>query len=569
MADFVAVLKKTLGGLADPTPALRQKVYDKARATIDAKLAAINPPPPQAVVDRQKRALEDAIASIEKDYSDHARPKISDDPLQELESVFASIERQKSAPPKLAEPVASRPEPVAKPAPTPAPPAPKPSEPAAKPEFASWLDTAPKVMPGAESAAARPQPPVATAPKTEPAPAAPKPDGTAKPEAPRAEDMRWGEVAGTKPAGPAAESRPELAGDPAKDDFFSEISHHDDDDEDVEEAAHEPQEERRGYGRLAVAAAALIVIAGGGYGVWLNKDSLFGGSDSPAAAVSPKPADDAARKDAAAVAPAAGGDQQAATQPPASGSEPKFTQRLKADGTEIDAGPANGAATIGEGTSVAAATQPPTTTPAAPEQTPPASGNAAAQPGVAIGQRAIFYEERTNVAQGSAEPGNIVWSVVQESPGGDLPPEPAIRAEATIPGKDLQLRMTIRRNADQTLPASHIIEIIFLTPQGFEGGGIENVLRVSMKGSEQEAGSPLIGIPAKIADGFFLIALNDGKPETEANMTLLRRQSWIDVPIVYKSGRRALFTMEKGIPGQKVFDDAIKAWQTASASNAG
>ena len=48
-------------------------------------------------------------------------------------------------------------------------------------------------------------------------------------------------------------------------------------------------------------------------------------------------------------------------------------------------------------------------------------------------------------------------------------------------------------------------------------------------------------------------------------MTLLRRQSWIDVPIVYKSGRRALFTLEKGIPGDKVFDEALKAWTTASA----
>ena len=102
---------------------------------------------------------------------------------------------------------------------------------------------------------------------------------------------------------------------------------------------------------------------------------------------------------------------------------------------------------------------------------------------------------------------------MQESPGGDLPPEPAIRAEATIPGKDIQLRMTIRRNADQTLPASHIIEMIFLTPDGFEGGGIDNILRVAMKSSEQDAGSPLIGIPAKIADGFFLVALNDTKAE--------------------------------------------------------
>ena len=56
---------------------------------------------------------------------------------------------------------------------------------------------------------------------------------------------------------------------------------------------------------------------------------------------------------------------------------------------------------------------------------------------VAVGQKAIFYEERTNVAEGSAEAGTIVWSLVQQSPGNDLPPEPAIRAEAKIPGKDL------------------------------------------------------------------------------------------------------------------------------------
>ena len=68
-------------------------------------------------------------------------------------------------------------------------------------------------------------------------------------------------------------------------------------------------------------------------------------------------------------------------------------------------------------------------------------------------------------------------------------------------------------------------------PEGFEGGGIENILRVAMKGSEQEAGNPLIGIPAKIADGFFLIALNDTKPEIEANLALLRAKSWIDVPV--------------------------------------
>jgi hypothetical protein len=180
---------------------------------------------------------------------------------------------------------------------------------------------------------------------------------------------------------------------------------------------------------------------------------------------------------------------------------------------------------------------------------------------VPVGQRAIFYEERTNTEQGSANTGTVVWSLVKESPGGDLPAEAAIRGEMNIPARNLQLRITIRRNGDKTLPASHIVELIFLTPDNFEGGGIDSVLRMAMKDSEQAPGNPVIGIPAKIADGYFLLALNDGKAEIETNTTLLRRESWIDIPIVYKSGRRALVTLEKGIPGDKVFDEALSAWE--------
>jgi hypothetical protein len=387
-----------------------------------------------------------------------------------------------------------------------------------------------------------------------------------------------------------------------------------------------PQPRKRSYGGLIATMVALLVVAGGGYGIWLNKDafrSLLGlnGSGSKTVSTEPlvKPAP-AKPTETAATPPASGTGEAADTT--------KFTQRLSTEGKETDPGPAGGQPTIGEGESVAALTTPPPTAPAtqpapatpapdasqpaattppadaaatpsasapAAETTPPAAattppaagtapaagtvpatapatGTAPATPApataeatVPVGQKAIFYEERTSTQQGTAEPGSIVWSLVQESPGGDLPPEPAIRAEATIPGKNIQLRMTIRRNTDQTLPASHIIEMIFLTPQGFDGGGVDNILRIAMKSSEQDAGSPLIGIPAKIADGFFLVALNDTKADQDANLTLLRGQDWIDVPVVYKTGRRALLTMEKGIPGEKVFDEALKAWQTKTS----
>lgn len=541
MADFVAVLKKTLDGLGEAGPETRARVYDKARATVAAKLAAINPPPPAAVAERQKKALEDAIAAVESEYAP-AKPAF-EDPLEELENVFAALKEGKPIPA---------------------------AKPAAPAKAAAALPPKP---------APRPEPPAVT---REPVLKTPAPVQTADTDFAAEDDAPF-----------HSQERPY--------------------------EAYEPRPRRR-YGTAIAAVLALLVLAGGGYAAWLNKDEVTQliGLDAAPPAATTDVAEQPAAEQPAAEPPAdtdvasAPREEAPADAEQASGAPAKFTQRLNADGTEVDAGPADGEATVGEGTSVAALTapvaadQPPAAPPAppladtaatpdasappadraAPAAPPPgdaaavatAPADAAAGPAepaaapstqadqqVAVGQRAIFYEERTAVAQGSAEPGSIVWSEVQESPGGDAAPEPAIRAEATIPGKDIQLRMTIRRNADKTLPASHIIEMIFLTPEGFEGGGIDNVLRMAMKNSEQDAGNPLLGIPAKIADGFFLIALNDSPKDIETNLNLLRRQSWIDIPLVYKNGRRALFTMEKGIPGEKVFTETLKSWEPRTA----
>ena len=72
MADFVAVLKKTIDGLGNNTPEMRERVYEKARATVAAKLAAISPPPPAALAERQKRMIEEAITEVEASYGGEA-----------------------------------------------------------------------------------------------------------------------------------------------------------------------------------------------------------------------------------------------------------------------------------------------------------------------------------------------------------------------------------------------------------------------------------------------------------------------------------------------------------------
>jgi len=536
MADFVAVLKKTIGGLADNTPELRQKVYEKARATIAAKLAAISPPPPQLVVDRQKKALEDAIAMVEAEYAPPPAP-VEDD----LDAFLADFGRPADPPP---------------PAPR-APPA------------------APPMMPRDEPPAYAP--PVAEAreaPREEP----PYP---AFVQEPRDED-RW-----------PAQDDGDLAAPEADDvDTRAHDVHADTPELEPVIPAHKPEpsfdtaaltrrpRRRRGFGGLVAAALVLVVIAGAAYGIWLNRAefvAMLGLENQPSevAAQPQQPSAPSAQQPApAGNAPSgqAAAPQQPATTAPGTSDGPpqKFTQRLMPTGEEVDDGAGGAQPSVGEGTSVAAATQP--STPAAPQQPAPGApaqptqnAPAAQQPAVPVGQRAIFYEERTSVADATADQGAIVWSVIQESPGGDLPPEPAVRAEVTFPSKDLQLRLTFRRNADATLPASHIVEMIFLTPDNFAGGSISNVLRIAFKPSEEAPGNPLLGIPAKIADGYFLIALSDQQADAAVNTQLMQRQNWIDIPIVYGNGRRALVSLEKGLPGERAFNQAIQTWQKATA----
>ncbi|MEO3389211.1 hypothetical protein [Mesorhizobium sp. CAU 1741] len=548
MADFVAVLRKTIGALGDNTPEMREKVYDKARATIEAKLAALDPQPPAAVIERQRKALDDAIAVVRADYAAPTEPEKDEG----LEDVFASLKPMGDETPSQRSPAATPPPTAAYQAPlaTRATPS-MPRDPVLDPE---------------------PTDGVTGSGRTEPVDAFHAGDG--KSDAGDDASMR--------------DAAPGLVGD-----------------EHATDVVMPPPAPRRakpaasrGRGRTIAAAAfvVLLLVAGGTY-AWINADDTTEDTAEVAAAPEedvvttaeelveePLEEDVAAGDETAAEdAPAAPAEEEEiaalpeteqpdeAPAAPVDDTADKFTQRLMPDGSEVDEGPAGGQSTIGEGTSVSAVAPPQDgEAPVAPSQNAEAAetnGEAAGQqsePGIAVGQRAIFYEERTSSTQGSAELGSIVWSVVQESPGGDLPPEPAIRAEATIPGKDVQLRMTIRRNGDESLPAAHIIEMIFLTPEGFEGGAISNVSRVAFKETEQAAGSPLVGIPAKIADGFFLIALSDAPAETQNNLTLLRRQNWVDIPIVYQSGRRALLSLEKGIPGDRVFQEALGAWEQAN-----
>jgi hypothetical protein len=83
---------------------------------------------------------------------------------------------------------------------------------------------------------------------------------------------------------------------------------------------------------------------------------------------------------------------------------------------------------------------------------------------------------------------------------------------------------------------------------------------VLMKSAEQTRGTPLAGLAVKVTNGYFLIGLSSVDTDLQRNMQLLKERPWFDVPIVYNNGKRAIIALEKGPGGERVFEDALRAW---------
>jgi hypothetical protein len=183
---------------------------------------------------------------------------------------------------------------------------------------------------------------------------------------------------------------------------------------------------------------------------------------------------------------------------------------------------------------------------------------------VLVTQKAMLYEEPVNPPGGDANANAgvtalnaaVTWRYVKNGANG-----PTIEANLQVPERHLKVKVTIHKNADKSLSASHLIEIQIDATPDFPGKGIKKVPRIVMKPTDEARGQPLVGADAKITDGFFWIALSASEADISANLALLRERDWIDLPFVYETGQRAILTFEKGPQGDQVFQEAMAAWQ--------
>jgi hypothetical protein len=202
--------------------------------------------------------------------------------------------------------------------------------------------------------------------------------------------------------------------------------------------------------------------------------------------------------------------------------------------------------------------------PKSPERIAPSpetkSSETAAPPAVdpAVAQRAVLYEENPGGGQQFQNfVGTAVWKTETVTLGAGRAPDLGLRIDVEIPDRHLSAVIKLRRNVDPSFPASHTIEVQFSTPND-PFGGVTDMRGMRAKSTETAQGTPLAAVVQKVKEGYFLLALPN--IEEDSNLNMLRDRDWLDVPLVYSNGRRAVLTFQKGTPGERAMNEAFLSW---------
>ena len=140
-----------------------------------------------------------------------------------------------------------------------------------------------------------------------------------------------------------------------------------------------------------------------------------------------------------------------------------------------------------------------------------------------------------------------------------------IIAQVKVPERPLDLTMSIRRNVDPTLPATHTIELNFDMPADSITGNVTDMVGVMMKPDQEAAGQHLAASRVKVREGFFILGLSALDVDARHNNDLLRNRPWLGIPIRYKNGGRAVAVIEKGETGDRAFTEAFTRWNADAA----
>jgi hypothetical protein len=516
MADYHPLIARAVAGLDRNTGENRRALYERARTALVAQLRGVQPALDESEITRERLALEEAIRKVEAEAARNARENARPTVIKRVEMGRREDTAARAAPAgrpaaALAEPRLRQPMPPAAPEPSRAPSQPAPVPPAppglsepVRPPGMGRRTLSDEGMRGFRRGLSDPMPPRKVEPLDQghelslpPAPSFPPPDVSALEE-------DYGQFEQQAPSDNIWALPLDGTSAPVPTDF----------DEAAgrtmplpEEQIHEPLPQRapqqpRSYSGIIRTAMILILLIGAGSLLYWQRDTI----SSAASGIMSLLRSSGTPPQREATAPA----------------QPKITDRV--------------------GQPSAVQPQQPSTN-------------------VPVAQRVVLYEEDPQDPQGKRYVGTVLWRTETKAATAGRPPDIAVRGDINIADRQMTVTWSLRRNTDQSLPASHTIEIMFNLPADSPTGGIQNVPGVLMKQAEQTRGVALGGLAVKVTPGYFLIGLSALESDMQRNLQLLKERPWFDIPVVYNNNRRAILAIEKGVPGEKAFNDAFAAWK--------
>jgi hypothetical protein len=155
--------------------------------------------------------------------------------------------------------------------------------------------------------------------------------------------------------------------------------------------------------------------------------------------------------------------------------------------------------------------------------------------------------------------GSTVWSTIPPSPG--QPATVAVKADADIPDLKMHASMTLRKNTDPTLHATHTIDLDFALADGAPITGFKDVGAPQMHEPDTPTSEALTSVKVKVSDEHFLIALTNGDQDTARNFDLMQTRAWFEFPLLLNDDRIAKLAFQKSSEGVAMLGKAFDAWK--------
>jgi len=189
----------------------------------------------------------------------------------------------------------------------------------------------------------------------------------------------------------------------------------------------------------------------------------------------------------------------------------------------------------------------------------PSPEAAPSAPAPAAGRAAMLVASADNPQKPAVSLGSTVWSLIPPAP--NQPSTVGVKAEADIPDLKMHATMTLRKNTDPTLQATHTIDLKFAFAPGAPITGFKDVGLPQMRKEDSTAAEALTSVKVKISDTYFLIALAKGEADIARNLDLMQTRSWFDFPLLLNDDRIAKIVFQKSTEGQAMLEKAFDAWK--------